>query len=136
MASREEQLKAAQSALQSGDFAGGLMKYLRRNPVPRLTLAGGIGKMTKLGQGALDLHSARSQVDFAALAEIAAGAGLDPEPVANANTALGALTAAGPALAEAVAAKAHATAAATVGEAISVDVLIVDRAGAIIARHG
>ncbi|MEM8841381.1 MAG: cobalt-precorrin-5B (C(1))-methyltransferase, partial [Pseudomonadota bacterium] len=51
--------------LDMGDFAGGLLKYLRAHPIPRLTIAGGIGKMTKLGQGALDLHSGRSQVDFA-----------------------------------------------------------------------
>ncbi len=52
--------------LDMGDFAGGLLKYLRRHPVPRLTLAGGAAKLAKLGQGAMDLHSARSQVNFAA----------------------------------------------------------------------
>ena len=46
------------SMLDMGDFAGGLMKYLLRNPVARLTIGGGIGKMTKLAQGARDLHSA------------------------------------------------------------------------------
>ena len=54
--------------LDMGDFAGGLLKYLRRHPVARLTIAGGIGKLTKLAQGAMDLHSGRSQVDFARLA--------------------------------------------------------------------
>ncbi len=58
-----------------------MLKYLARHPVPRLTVAGGIGKMAKLAQGAMDLHSGRSQVDFARLAELAARAGADPAPV-------------------------------------------------------
>jgi cobalt-precorrin-5B (C1)-methyltransferase len=47
-----------------GDFAGGLLKYLRVHPVLRLTIAGGFAKLTKLAQGALDLHSGRSQVRY------------------------------------------------------------------------
>ncbi len=47
-----------------------MLKYLRKHPVARLTIGGGIGKMTKLAQGALDLHSGRSQVDFEALARM------------------------------------------------------------------
>ena len=38
-------------------------KYLRRHPVPRVTIAGGVAKMTKLAQGLLDLHSQRGSVD-------------------------------------------------------------------------
>src|ERR1700683_5735447 len=30
--------------IDMGDFVGGTLKYLRRHPVPRLTLAGGFGK--------------------------------------------------------------------------------------------
>src|SRR5205807_396989 len=41
--------------IDMGDFVGGMLKYLRRHPVPRVTIAGGIGKMTKLAQGLLDL---------------------------------------------------------------------------------
>ncbi len=58
---------AEHAYLDMGDFAGGLLKYLRAHPVPRLTLAGGPAKLLKLAQGAMDLHSARSQVDFKAL---------------------------------------------------------------------
>lgn len=54
--------------LEMGDFVGGLLKYLRRHSVAQLTLAGGPGKITKLAQGALDLHAYRSQVDFSFLA--------------------------------------------------------------------
>ena len=39
--------------IDMGDFVGGLLKYLRRHPVSRLTLAGGPAKMTKLAQGLL-----------------------------------------------------------------------------------
>ena len=53
-----------EAMLDMGDFAGGLLKYLREHPVPRVTIAGGFGKMVKLAQGALDLHSGRSQVDL------------------------------------------------------------------------
>ena len=62
--------------LDMGDFAGAVLKYLRRHPVPRLTIAGGIGKLAKLAQGHLDLHSGRSQVSFAALAQLVADAGV------------------------------------------------------------
>ena len=55
--------------LDMGDFVGGLLKYFRKNPLPKLTIGGGFGKLTKLSQGKLDLHSRRSQVDFTKLAE-------------------------------------------------------------------
>ena len=59
-----------EAMLDMGDFAGGLLKYLREHPVPRVTIAGGFGKMMKLAQGALDLHSGRSQVDLDLLADL------------------------------------------------------------------
>lgn len=37
--------------IDMGDFAGGLLKYLRTHPVPWLTLAGGFAKLAKLAQG-------------------------------------------------------------------------------------
>ncbi len=123
--------------LDMGDFAGGLLKYLRQHPVPRLTIAGGIGKLTKLAQGAMDLHSGRSQVDFARLGELAARSGTDPARIAAANTALEALQIAGPALAEAVAAEvAEVVADVLRGAPIAVEVIVIDRQGAIQARRG
>ena len=56
-------------AVGGGRWVFGMLKYLRRNPVPRVTIAGGFGKLTKLAQGFLDLHSGRSQVDFTWLAD-------------------------------------------------------------------
>ncbi len=46
-----------------------------RHPLPRVTIAGGVAKMTKLAQGLLDLHSKRGAVDLAALAGFAEAAG-------------------------------------------------------------
>lgn len=118
--------------LDMGDFVGGMIKYMRRNPIERLTIGGGIGKLTKLAQGASDLHSGRSQVDFEALAKWAG----DPR-VAQANTALEAFQIAGPSLAEMVAQRAATQAMALFegGDAPkTLDVVVIDRAGQIIAR--
>jgi cobalt-precorrin-5B (C1)-methyltransferase len=115
--------------LDMGDFAGAVLKYLRRHPVPRLTIAGGIGKLAKLAAGHLDLHSKRSQVDFAFLAALAGD-----ERLRAANTALDALRI-NPAIGDLVAARAKATADVVLrGAPISVDVVVIDRAGVIVGR--
>lgn len=126
------------ACLDMGDFAGGLLKYLARHPVPRLTLAGGAAKLAKLGQGAMDLHSSRSQVDFAKLAALAEAAGVaGAERIARANTVLQALQEAGaeaPRLAEAIGRAAAEAARRALGEApVAVDVLVCDRAGGVLA---
>ena len=59
------------SLLEMGDFAGAVLKYVRRNPVDRLSLVGGFGKLSKLADGHLDLHSRSSSVDFNQLARLA-----------------------------------------------------------------
>jgi cobalt-precorrin-5B (C1)-methyltransferase len=127
--------------LDMGDFAGAVLKYLRRHPVPRLTIAGGIGKLTKLAQGHLDLHSARSQVDPQALATLVEEAGGSTELVDGvraANTALDALQqcqAAGIPLGGLVAAGARETAVSVLREApVEVDVVVIDRAGTVVGR--
>jgi cobalt-precorrin-5B (C1)-methyltransferase len=127
--------------LDMGDFAGAVLKYLRRHPVPRLTIAGGIGKLAKLAEGHLDLHSGRSQVSFAVLADLVAGAGGDAalvEGVREANTALDALRqsqAAGLPLGDLVAAGARRTAEGVLlGAPVEVDVVVIDRAGVIVGR--
>ena len=61
--------------IDMGDFVGGMLKYLRRHPVPRVTVAGGVAKMAKLAQGLADLHSKRGEVDLATLAKFATAAG-------------------------------------------------------------
>ena len=43
--------------IDMGDFAGGTLKYLRRHPVPRLSLAGGFAKLSRVGAGKARRHS-------------------------------------------------------------------------------
>jgi cobalt-precorrin-5B (C1)-methyltransferase len=127
--------------IDMGDFAGGMLKYVREHPVPRVTIAGGFAKIAKLAQGCLDLHAHRSRLDLAALAALARELGASPaltDGIAGANTALEALQladAAAIALAEAVAWRARTTAQGVLRNApIALDVLVVDRDGAPIAH--
>jgi cobalt-precorrin-5B (C1)-methyltransferase len=128
--------------IDMGDFAGGTLKYLRRHPVPQLTLAGGFAKLAKLAQGHLDLHSSRSRLDAAAIADVLAGLGADPATIAaaaEADSAGAILELAGsrrPALAAAIARQAREVALATLSGAIAVEVAIIDRAGDFLARVG
>jgi len=128
--------------IDMGDFAGGLLKHLRRHPLPRLTLAGGFAKISKLAGGHLDLHSDRSQVDFPALAVMLGELGDDDEAMARAaaaNTASQVLAEAGAlggALANLVAARAREVALATLAGDTEVEVMIFDRARTLIGRAG
>ena len=123
--------------LDMGDFAGAVLKYLRRHPVPRLTVAGGFAKLSKLAAGHLDLHSARSQVDLGFLATLAEEAGT-PLDLVGANSGLEALhraQAAGVPLGDLVAERAADTALGVLREApVTVDVICIDRAGTIVGR--
>jgi cobalt-precorrin-5B (C1)-methyltransferase len=129
--------------LDMGDFAGAVLKYLKRHPVPRLTIAGGFAKLSKLAAGHLDLHSARSQVDKGYLAGLARLGGADEalaEAVAGANTGLQAVQlcgAAGVPLGDLVAEAARQTALGVLkGSPVAVDVICIDRAGTIVGRAG
>jgi cobalt-precorrin-5B (C1)-methyltransferase len=129
--------------IDMGDFAGGMLKYIKRNSVPRVTIAGGFAKMTKLGQGLLDLHSKRGAVDRDWLADLMVGAGAPHALVAiagDANTAqlvLGEAQRAAFPLGDLVADKAWKTAADVLADApddITLDVVVFDRAGALAGR--
>jgi cobalt-precorrin-5B (C1)-methyltransferase len=130
------------ACLDMGDFAGGLLKYLRVHPVPRLTIAGGFAKMCKLAQGALDLHSGRSQVDMEWLADRVEELGGNnlKERILAANTALEVLELTQPlalGLPDLIAAKARAVALETLrGVPVAVDVMVTDRAGVLLAHAG
>ncbi|WP_084327537.1 cobalt-precorrin-5B (C(1))-methyltransferase [Salinarimonas rosea] len=130
-----------QALIDMGDFAGGMLKYLRKNPVPRVTIAGGIAKLVKLGQGMLDLHSRAGPVDLAWLAERLAEAGAPADVVTRAgeaNTALEVLRTAqglGLPLGDIVAAHAWRTAAKALrGAPIALEVVVFDRDGALVGR--
>jgi cobalt-precorrin-5B (C1)-methyltransferase len=122
-----------EAMIDMGDFAGGLLVYVRNHPVQRLTIGGGFGKITKLAQGHMDLHSGRSQIDFEQLAKLAPNS-LRPRIVA-ANTALEALELAGEALAREVAERALVEMREKLrGSPVSADVVIVSRDGKVLAH--
>jgi cobalt-precorrin-5B (C1)-methyltransferase len=127
--------------IDMGDFVGGTLKYVKSHPVPRVTIAGGVGKMTKLAQGLLDLHSKRGSVDLAGLAKLAEEAGGSPALSARilaANTAaeaLGHAQAEGIALGDAVARAAQQTAAEVVaGKPIEIEIAVFDRDGKLVGH--
>ncbi|MCJ8308859.1 MAG: cobalt-precorrin-5B (C(1))-methyltransferase [Rhizobiaceae bacterium] len=130
--------------LDMGDFAGGLLKYLRQHPLPNITIAGGFAKLTKLAQGALDLHSGRSQVDFQFLLEQIESL-LEEElnqdlkqQILSANTAAHVLAMTRELdidLPGKIAQLAQKTALQVLREApVAVEILVVDRGGEILAR--
>lgn len=118
--------------IDMGDFAGGMLKYIARHPVPRVTVGGGIGKITKLAQGARDLHSRRSQVDFDLLATW-----LEDADVKHMNTALQVYEKHGEKMARIVADCALSQVKHMLRSVDCVpDIVIIDRPGNIIARAG
>ena len=128
--------------LDMGDFVGGLLKYLRTNPIEKITLAGGFAKFTKLAQGAMDLHSGRSQVDFdwlAKLAEPYVNQNLKSQ-IQNANTALEVLELtqeSGIDLPKLIAEKAQNSALDILrGAPVQVEIIVFARDGTLLARTG
>jgi len=127
--------------IEMGDFVGGMLKYLRRHEVGKLSIAGGFAKMTKLGQGLLDLHSRRGAVDPDWVAARAAEAGASAALVARirtANTAKQACDLAraeGCDLAARIAQAAWQTAANVLrGTSIRLEIVVFDRDGGLLAR--
>jgi cobalt-precorrin-5B (C1)-methyltransferase len=125
--------------IEMGDFVGGMLKYLRTHPVARVTIAGGVAKMTKLAEGRLDLHSKRGSVDLAGLAALA-GAPALAQRIATANTAaeaFGLAAAEGVALGDEVARLAWKTAADVLeGSGIALEVVLFDAAGSLVGQSG
>lgn len=122
--------------IDMGDFVGGMLKYMKTHPVRRVTIAGGVAKMTKLAQGLLDLHSKRGVADLEALAAVAGGAGGSGElqqRIRAANTVAHAFEMAGAegiAIGDEVAAAAWKTAAGVLADGdVEVEILVFDRDG-------
>lgn len=128
--------------IEMGDFVGAVLKHLRKVPVPRLTLCGGFGKISKLAAGHMDLHSRHSSIDLPQLADWAADIGADEALQASiiaANTSQQALAlahAAGIHLGDAVCAHALAFARSVVPAQVQVEVFAIDRQGGIVGRAG
>ncbi len=124
--------------IDMGDMAGALLKYMRSHPVPRLTIAGGFAKLTKLAAGALDLHSSRSSVDAGFLAGLLAELGAPADTVARAQDAGSAaqvLALAGELpLGDAVARRAREAARAVAAGDVAIDVAVFDRSGRLIGH--
>jgi cobalt-precorrin-5B (C1)-methyltransferase len=126
--------------IDMGDFAGGTLKYLKRHPLPRLTIAGGFAKLSKLADGAMDLHSGRSEIDREQLAGALAELGAGEEILAatrQANTANEILELArrqGLPLGDAIARRAKTKALDMLDGQTAVEVIIVDRQGEIVGR--
>lgn len=139
-AMRENPDLPEQAFIDMGDFAGGLLKYLRQHPVPHLTIAGGFAKLTKLAQGHLDLHSKRSRVDLDNLAQLAGTRGAPKDiqlRIAAANTAMEALELCKSAdvdLGQAIALGARETAMASVAGEVAIDIIVYDRSGNHVAN--
>ena len=129
-----------EALIDMGDFAGGTLKYIRRHPVDRLTIAGGFAKLCKLGSGLLDLHSKRGSVDLDWLScQVSAGGGSDgfATAVRDAKTAGRALQLSEEAefpIADLVARQARNIALAQVARETEVEVLIFDRVGKLVGR--
>ena len=127
--------------IDMGDFVGGTLKYVKTHPVPRVTIAGGVAKMTKLAQGLLDLHSKRGAVDLEALASFAKAAGGPAALTARieaSNTAaeaFGHAVAEGVPLGDEVARAAQQTALKVVaGKPVAVEIVVFDRQGQVAGR--
>jgi len=134
-----------EALIEMGDFVGGMLKYLKQHPIPRVTIGGGFAKMTKLGQGLLDLHSKRGRVDNEWLADLVRDAGGSPELCGlarEANTAQHVLEIAreadlkiAEALGDLIAEAAWTTAARVLGQCgIALDIAVFDRAGALVGK--
>lgn len=127
--------------IDMGDFVGGMLKYVRKAPVDRVSIAGGFAKMTKLGQGLLVLHSRAGAVDLTWLASLAAEAGADRDVQSRIGASASAAEAlligqeAGIDLPGRVAAAARATVLKLLaGTGVALDTVIFDRDGALLAR--
>ncbi|KXG82157.1 cobalt-precorrin-5B (C(1))-methyltransferase [Pseudomonas mosselii] len=128
--------------IEMGDFVGAVLKHLRKVPVPRLTLCGGFGKISKLAAGHMDLHSRHSSIDLPQLAGWAAAIGADQalqQAIVAANTSQQALAlahAAGIALGDEVCRHALVFARSVVPAQVQVEVFAIDRQGGIVGKAG
>ncbi|PWQ95529.1 cobalt-precorrin-5B (C(1))-methyltransferase [Leucothrix arctica] len=121
--------------IEMGDFVGAVLKYLRHNSVTKLSICGGFGKLSKLANGHLDLHSRVSTINFDYLADCAVSLGASDaliQQIKSSNTSIEALKhcqANNIDLAGKVCEDALTVAKKTIKQDISVEVWAVNRAG-------
>ena len=125
--------------IEMGDFAGAVLKYLKKQRVPKLSICDGFGKISKLAAGHLDLNSRASSIDFQFLAETAAGDAALTRQILKANTSIevyGIARQQGIDMADAVCRKARAFAREVAGEGTRIEVWAIDRQGDFIGHAG
>ena len=143
----EEAIKAhygmdEMALIEMGDFAGAVLKHLKKVPVGRLSICGGFGKMTKLANGHMDLNSRASSIDFTQMAQLARELGADGalcEQILQANTSMEVLElcrAGAIDLASLVCTQARAAAVRVVPREVDVEIWAIDRKGAFIGHAG
>ena len=125
--------------IEMGDFAGAVLKYLKKARLPRLSICGGFGKISKLAGGNLDLNSRASSIDFQFLADTAAGDAALTRQMLGANTSIEAYRIArrqGVDIADAICRKAREFALGVAGEGTEIEVWAIDRQGEFIGHAG
>jgi len=126
--------------LDMGDFAGAVLKYMRKVPIDKLTICGGFAKLCKLAQGEMDLHSSRSRLDFDQLGqwmEDAGGSNDLANQARGANTALEVIMLAQQnniALGDLVAKRAKEVARATISGNCEVEIIAINRSGEVVGH--
>ncbi len=125
--------------IEMGDFAGAVLKHLKKQRLKKLSICGGFGKITKLANGHMDLNSRVSAIDFEHIAAMAAKAGGDATLQAQikaANTSIEALKlcqARGIDLATVMCEQALVVARAKVPDDMTVEVWAINRVGEFVA---
>lgn len=128
--------------IEMGDFAGALLKHLKKGQLDTLSLCGGFGKISKLANGHLDLHSRSSSIDLPELARLASELGASEalqNEIRDGNTSIAALKACqrdGIPLADAVCEQARQKAQAIVHPRVRIEVWAIDRQGNFVGHAG
>ena len=128
--------------IEMGDFAGAVLKYMKKVPIERVSICGGFGKLTKLANGHMDLNSRASSIDFEQMAEIATSLGADDATrlrILDANTSMEVLQICrqqGIDIADTICTRAKASAQRVVPEAVDIEIRAIDRAGSFIGHAG
>ena len=128
--------------IEMGDFAGAVLKHLKKVPVPRLSICGGFGKITKLAGRNMDLNSRSSSIDFQFLADQSLEQGGTAElarKIVAANTSMEAYHICkkeGVDIAAAICQQAREFAIGVTGDNIDIEVWSIDRSGEFIGHAG
>ena len=123
------------AVVEMGDFAGAVLKHLRKVPMKKLSICGGFGKISKLAAGHHSLHSKDSAIDFGFLGEVAEKLGADNTLVGRilkSNTSLEALEycqSENIPIANAICTLARTTASKACQHRCEIDVYAIDRSG-------